>query len=84
MMDDTPGWVESQQDLPKTCFDNQRFSLAVKQMRGELSYREAARITGISASSLCRVEMGKKPEPEVFAHLCAWMRIDPREFFYQE
>lgn len=70
--------------VPQTHFDNQRFAAAVKAKRGDLSYRQVATGLGISASTLCRIEMGKKPELEVFAHLCAWMEIDPREFFYQE
>lgn len=45
------------------------------------SLREAARRSGVSASTLSRLLRGESPDMETFAILCGWMRLPPGVFF---
>lgn len=72
--------------IPKVCFDRVAFATAINQhcLKENLSLRDAAIISRISASTLSRIEKGEIPNLETFGQICEWLRIDPREFFYAE
>jgi len=54
-------------------FNSNLFSEQVKSERGQRSLREAAKETGISASTLSRIEKGYIPNVNTFLVLLAWM-----------
>lgn len=61
-------------------FDNQTFANLVRRQRGSRSLREIASITGISASTISRVEKEQTPDLDTFFTLCNWLHIPPDKF----
>ena len=61
-------------------FKSDHFSEQVKSFRGQKSLREAAVETGISASTLSRIERGFVPDVNTFLALVVWMARDVDEF----
>jgi transcriptional regulator with XRE-family HTH domain len=61
-------------------FNNDAFTGFIKAKRGQRSLRDFARETGISASTLSRIENGQKPDIETFFALCDWAGINPGGF----
>lgn len=63
-------------------FWKERFITCVKGMLAmhRLSLRQAAAQSGVSASTLSRVQRGYPPDIETFFRLCDWMGIAPGEF----
>lgn len=51
----------------------------LRERRGSMGIREAAREIGISSATLSRVENGKLPDLESFSKICRWLNIDPGE-----
>lgn len=56
-------------------------SAKVKQKRGNLGLRAAADQIGITHTTLSRVESGKLPDMNTFEKLCAWLGMEPNDFF---
>lgn len=46
-----------------------------------ISLRDLASSTGISAATLSRIENAKMPDVETFAKLCVYLQVDPRIYF---
>lgn len=63
-----------------TLFDSQRFSTRIKMKRGNRGLRAIAEETGVSASTLSRLEQGETPEMKIFIAICDWLRTEPDEF----
>lgn len=55
----------------------EELSLKVKQKRGGMGIRAAAKEIGISPATLSRIETGKQPDLSSFKLLCKWLKIDP-------
>lgn len=49
--------------------------LAVRNRRGDQSYRSAAKEIGISTTALCKVESGHMPDSKTLAKLGDWMGV---------
>lgn len=49
----------------------------IREKRGAMGIREAAKEIGISPSTLSRVERGHLPDLENFRLICRWLAIDP-------
>jgi len=60
--------------------DIQIFSDLIRAKRGHRSLREIALITGISPSTISRVERGTVPDVATFLGLCDWLDVPPAEF----
>lgn len=61
-------------------FKSDYFSEQVKSFRGQKSLREAAVETGVSASTLSRIERGFVPDVNTFLALMTWMVRDVDAF----
>jgi transcriptional regulator with XRE-family HTH domain len=55
----------------------EELGLRVKQKRGAMGIREAAKEVGVSPATLSRVEAGKQPDLSTFEKLCKWLDVDP-------
>lgn len=55
----------------------EELSLKVKQKRGGMGIRTAAKEIGISPATLSRIETGKQPDLKSFRLICEWLNIDP-------
>lgn len=53
----------------------------LRQRRGNLSLRAAAKDAGVSFSTFSRVEDGHHPDLATFTRLCAWLGVSPATFF---
>jgi transcriptional regulator with XRE-family HTH domain len=56
------------------------FGPLVREKRGKRHLREVAKIIGISAPTLMRIESGRVPDLETFGKVCKWLEIDPGDF----
>ena len=56
------------------------FAHHLKRQRGSRSLRDVEQVTGISASTLSRLENGHLPRVDHFLSLCQWMGVDPNAF----
>lgn len=66
-------------------FNLTAFSEAVKHKRVEVkrySMKEVARETGISISTISRLEKGRFCDIETFVRLLNWLEHEPREYIY--
>lgn len=63
-------------------FDRARFSAALKAhlVQYNLSLRDAAKASSVSASTLSRIANGELPDVESFASLVTWMQLDANQF----
>ncbi|WP_375495926.1 helix-turn-helix domain-containing protein [uncultured Nostoc sp.] len=61
--------------------DLERLSRLIRQKRGMNGLREVAVETGISPSTLSRVERGQTPDLSSFVVLCNWLDVSPSTFF---
>lgn len=59
-----------------------RLQVAIQQ--GHFSLREAAKESGVSASTLSRLLNGEMPDMETFATLTRWLQADVSVFFDHE
>jgi|SRR5882672_2198486 len=64
-----------------TKFSIQEFADQLSKARAGRGVREVAREIGISHATLSRVENGNQPDLETFQKICAWLKVDPSEFF---
>ncbi len=60
--------------------DIQIFADLIRSKRGHRGLRDIALISGISASTLSRVERGTIPDVATFLALCDWLDVPPHEF----
>jgi transcriptional regulator with XRE-family HTH domain len=49
----------------------------VREKRGVLGIREAAKQAGIKPTTFARIEAGKMPDLENFKKICEWLAVDP-------
>lgn len=61
--------------------DVKRLAELVRFHRGDRSLREIAKITGISASTIGRVEKEQTPDMDTFVVLCDWLEVPAAELF---
>jgi transcriptional regulator with XRE-family HTH domain len=68
--------------MSKPLFDSARFYSALDAARAArgLSWRDVARESGVSASSLTRIGQGKRPDVDSLTALCAWSGLDANDF----
>lgn len=59
-------------------FDNKAFNLVLDTVRGskKLNWKQVAEQSGVSASTLSRIIMGKNPDVDSLARLVDWCGID--------
>ena len=59
-------------------FNNKSFNLALDTVRGAkgMNWRQVAEESGVSASTLSRVIMGKNPDADSLAKLVNWCGVD--------
>jgi transcriptional regulator with XRE-family HTH domain len=65
-------------------FDADKFALAVRVRRGGKSLRAAARESGVSASTLSRIERGSPPDVDSLYALAAWLSVPLSLFSFQQ
>lgn len=69
----------------KSMFNVKRFGMHVASHRRGLglSLRDAAKILGISAATLSRVERAEKPDIDTFVKICQWAEWSKKcDFFF--
>ena len=59
--------------------DTEKLADLVRHKRGDRSLRAIASITGVSPSTLSRVENEKTPDVDTFLTLCDWLEVPPAE-----
>lgn len=57
---------------------------AIRERRGSMGTREAAKEAEVSSATLNRVERGYMPDIVTFAKLCIWLDRSPSEFLFQQ
>lgn len=74
---------ETGEIMGKTHFDRRTFYAALNAQREakHLSWRDVAKETGISASTLTRIGQGKQPDMDNFISLMAWLGLEIGTFF---
>jgi len=67
-------------------FNRQLFSAALRShlAKHHLSIREAAKATGVSASTLSRLTNNEEPDINTFASLISWLEVDANVFLSQK
>jgi predicted transcriptional regulator len=62
----------------KVKFDKRAFALVLDTVRGskEMNWQEVAEDAQVSASTLCRIMMGKNPDADSLARLVHWSGVD--------
>jgi transcriptional regulator with XRE-family HTH domain len=55
-------------------------ALEAKRRTEGISWRELARRTGVSASTLTRMHQGKRPDVDTFSALVSWLGASAEEF----
>lgn len=66
---------------PVEVLDVSQLATLLRERRGRLSLRQAAREAGVSFSTFSRVEAGSQPDLTSFTLLCAWLGMPPSQFF---
>lgn len=46
-----------------------------------LSLKQAAEVSGVSASTICRIEQSKSPDVDTLCKLCEWLGTEPNKYF---
>ncbi len=64
-------------------FDTDGFMSSIKRTRKvlELNLRDVSEQSGISASTVSRIERGMPPDMETFIKICNWLSVHPSNFF---
>lgn len=65
-------------------FNSTYFAHCLKAYIGGQRLRDVAEDVHVDASTLCRITNGASPNIRTFAMLCGHMRIDPKDFFFDE
>jgi transcriptional regulator with XRE-family HTH domain len=75
-------YVACMKDKPNVQFNTDAFALALDAVRGakNLRWKNVAEESGISASSLCRILKGHRPDADTLARLINWCGMDFRHF----
>jgi transcriptional regulator with XRE-family HTH domain len=55
-------------------------SLDTKRLADGISWRELARRAGVSASTLTRMQQGKRPDVDTFSALMRWLNVPAENF----
>lgn len=55
-------------------------ALDTKRLTDGISWRELARCAGVSASTLTRMQQGKRPDVDTFSALMRWLNIPAENF----
>lgn len=66
-------------------FYNDKLAKAIKSKRVielNIDMREAAKLIGISASTISRVERGGMPDMITFGLICEWLKTDLKVFLH--
>lgn len=68
--------------MSKPLFDSDLFYTALDAARAArgLSWRDVAKESGVSASSLTRIGQGKRPDVDSLTALCAWSGLNAGDF----
>jgi transcriptional regulator with XRE-family HTH domain len=53
----------------------------LQRKRGSMGVRAAAGEIGISPATLSRIENGRVPDLDTLKKVCAWLGVDPAEYF---
>lgn len=61
----------------KVTLDN--LGKVLKKWRSKRGLREVARDMGVSAATLSRIEMGRRPSLETFSKICKWLCVNSGE-----
>jgi transcriptional regulator with XRE-family HTH domain len=64
--------------MPMVKFDNKAFNLVLDTVRGSkgLNWKQVAEESGVSASTLSRIIMGKNPDVDSLVRLVHWCGVD--------
>lgn len=60
--------------------DSDKLSSMIKSKRGNHGLRATAKIIGISAPTLSRIEQGNLPDIETYVRICEWLNV-PTDYF---
>lgn len=60
--------------------DIESLAKLIRARRGHRSLREIAQVTGVSPSTISRVERNTIPDVATFLALCDWLDVPPSEF----
>lgn len=66
-------------------FNSKKFGMYVASHRRSLglSLRDAAKLLGVSAATLSRIERAEKPEIDTFVKICKWAHWSKKvDFFF--
>lgn len=66
-------------------FYNDKLAKAIKSKRIielNIDMRQAAKLIGVSASTISRVERGGMPDMITFGLICEWLKIDLKVFLH--
>jgi transcriptional regulator with XRE-family HTH domain len=77
---------EGQMVAPRTSFDSAAFygALDAERQARELTWKEVAAESSVSASTLTRIGQGKRPDVDSLAALCVWAGLDAGQFMRVE
>lgn len=66
--------------------DTRKLGFLVKQKRGDRSLRDIEAETGVSISTLSRIERGKSEEIQIgtFSTICQWLGVAPGGLFGEQ
>lgn len=77
---DDPQPFERTIDQPER-LDIRELGDMLRDRRGSLSIRQAAKEADVSFSTFSRVEAGSQPDLATFTRLCSWLGVSPSHFF---
>lgn len=63
-----------------------RSDIITKRMiDNRLTFDEVSKQSGVSASTLCRLERGTVPDMDTFVKICRWLgKLNPSVYFHSE
>ena len=67
-----------------TIFDARLFAAALRTKRGDRGLRDVATETGVSLSTLSRLENGETPDMETFLTLSSWVGWPTGAFLHED
>jgi transcriptional regulator with XRE-family HTH domain len=72
--------------MKKGHFDSEAFFAALDAVRVsmKINWKEVARGTGVSASTLTRMAQGRRPDVDGLAALCLWSGLKADDFIFEE
>jgi transcriptional regulator with XRE-family HTH domain len=72
--------------MKKGHFDSEAFfaSLDAVRVSQKITWKEVAKRTGVSASTLTRMAQGRRPDVDGLAALCLWSGLKADDFIFEE